>query len=296
MKIKQITKSQPKIFCSTWQSIHKQPKKYFEQFKVVIGDECHSFKAKCLTTIMEKLENCPFRFGTTGTLEDCETNRMVLEGLFGRVFVADETQNMIKKNELSNLKIKCVVLKYDEETRKNNKKLGYADEVRFIVNNEKRNKLIANLAVKQPDTTLVLFQYITHGQELYNIIKNSTDKKVFYVSGDTDADTREKIRQEAESTKNCIIVASTGVFSTGTNIRNLYSIIFASPSKAKIKILQSIGRVLRIGDRGNSVTLYDIVDDFSHKSHKNFALKHFLERLKIYNREKFENKLFSINM
>ena len=140
-----------------------------------------------------------------------------------------------------------------------------------------------------------------HGKVLYRLIKEKLEKtepnrKVFFVSGATDAETREDIRHITENEKNAIIVASSGVFSTGVNIRNLENIIFASPTKSRIKTLQSIGRTLRIGDNSDKAKLYDIVDDMTDKSHKNFAVKHFLERIKIYNEEKFKYKLHKVNL
>jgi len=288
------------IYISTWQSIYKMPKSYFEKFDVVIGDECHHFKSKSLMDIMKKLYDCPFRFGTTGTLDDSETHRMVLEGLFGRVYIADNTKNMMDNNELSKLKIKCVILKYLEQEckdrikEKNGKK--YQEEIKYIISHKDRNRMVADIASKQKDTTLVLFHRLEHGKLIYELIKSNTDKDVFYVAGDTDIDSRESIRQYAENNQGSIIVASLGVFATGINIRNLYNIIFASPSKAKIKILQSIGRGLRIGDRGDTVTLYDIVDDLSHKSYKNFAIKHFHDRIILYGRENFPYKIYQMRV
>ena len=112
----------------------------------------------------------------------------------------------------------------------------------------------------------------------------------------TDSEYREEVRKITETEKNAIIVASVGVFSTGINIRNLDNIIFSSPSKSRIRTLQSIGRVLRKGDNQSYATLYDIADDLSWKSHKNFALQHFLERIKLYNAEKFNYKMHNIDL
>jgi len=282
------------VFISTWQSLFRQDESYFKQFDVVIVDECHGCKAKSLISIMEKLKECPYKFGTTGTLDGTETHEMVLTGLFGRVFEADKTSNMMVNKQVSELDIKCLILKYSEEESKSTKKLSYQEEIKHIISSEKRNKIICELANKQKDTTLILFQYLEHGKMIYDEISRISSKPVFYVSGSTKSDDREIVRQLAEEHPGSIIVASSGVYSTGTNIRNLYSIIFASPSKAKIRILQSIGRVLRIGDRGSKVVLYDIVDDLSHKAHKNFALKHFMERIAIYGKEGFNFKLYKI--
>ena len=291
-----------KIIISTWQSIYKLPKEWFSQFDVVIGDEVHLFKAKSLTGIMSKLENTKYRFGTTGTLDGTQTHKLVLEGLFGKTFSVTTTKQLMDKKQLADLKIECVVLKYEPSACKLIKKVKYTDEIKFLVENEKRNIFIRNLAVGTKSNCLVLFQFVeSHGKVLYNMIKEKAHKlnperKIFFVSGETDAETREDIRKLTETQTNAIIVASSGVFSTGVNIKNLETIIFASPTKSRIKTLQSIGRTLRIGDNSDKATLYDIVDDLTDKSYKNFAVRHFLERVKIYNEEKFKFKLHKVNL
>ena len=109
-------------------------------------------------------------------------------------------------------------------------------------------------------------------------------------------DTRESVRSITEKENDAIIVASYGTFSTGINIRNLHNVIFASPSKSRVRNLQSIGRGLRLGDNKTEAVLYDIADDLRYKNHMNFTLKHFVERTKIYNEEKFTYKLYKIGL
>lgn len=294
--------TEKRIVISTWQSIYKLPKEYFEKFNVVFGDEVHLFKAKSLTTIMEKLVNAEYRFGTTGTLDGTLTHKLVLEGLFGSVFKVTTTKKLMDDKHLSELEIQCIVMKYDEETCKEKKSMNYHDEMKFITQNRQRNIFIRNLTLSMKSNTLVLFQYVkTHGKVLHQMIEDKMQKtdptrKVFFVSGETKGEIREEIRQITETEKNAVIVASSGVFSTGINIRNLENIIFASPSKSRIRTLQSIGRALRIGDHSDKATLYDVIDDISYKTHKNFALKHFLERAKIYDDEKFKYKIHQIDL
>ena len=122
------------------------------------------------------------------------------------------------------------------------------------------------------------------------------DRKLFYVSGETDVDTREQTRSITEDEDNAIIVASIGTFSTGINIRKLHNIIFASPSKSQIRVLQSIGRGLRKSPDGRNTQVYDIADDLHWKSRKNYTLNHAAERIKIYSKEKFDYDLHDINI
>ncbi len=290
--------SNKQIIITTWQSIYKQPKEWFQQFNLVIGDEAHLFKAQSLTTIMTNLTDCAYRFGLTGTLDGTQTHKLVLEGLFGREKRVTTTKELIEKGNLSEFKIKALILKYDEESCSFLKKSKYKDEIDFLVANPKRNKFIRNLTLSLNGNTLVLYQLVEkHGKLLYDMIwAKCGDRKVFFVHGGVSAEDRELVRSITEKENDAIIVASYGTFSTGINIRNLHNIVFASPSKSKIRTLQSIGRGLRLGDNKESATLFDIADDLTYKSRKNFTLDHFIERMKIYNEEKFAYKIYEINL
>ena len=285
------------VIISTWQSLYKLDKKYFENFGCVVGDEAHLFKSKSLTTIMTKLINCKYRFGMTGTLDGTQTHRLVLEGLFGKVEKVTSTKQLMDKDTLANLKIKCLVLKHKEEDCKTVKDLKYSDELQYIVAHKTRNDFISRLCDKLSGNTLCLYQLVEkHGLVLYNLMKDF-DRKVFFIHGGTDTETREKIRAITEEETNAIIVASYGTFSTGINIRNLHNIVFASPSKSRIRVLQSIGRGLRKSDKGVVHTsLLDIADDFTYKDRKNFTLNHFLERINIYNEEEFDYEIDRIRI
>ncbi len=286
-----------KIIISTWQSIYKFHPSWYKDFEMVIGDECHGFKSKSLTTLMNKCVNTAYRIGTTGTLDGTQTHKLVLEGLFGRVFKATTTKDLQDEETLADLKINILELEYSDDIRKDFTSKKYQEEIDFIVGFEKRNKFITNLAIDQNGNTLILFQYVEkHGKVLYDMIRSKvTDKrKIFFVSGETATSDREAIRTITESQKDAIVVASMGVFSTGVNIRNLHNIVFSSPSKSQIRVLQSIGRGLRKSDNGEPTKLYDIVDNMSWKSKKNFVYAHGAERKKIYDRERFEYKQFSI--
>ena len=286
------------VVISTWQSLHKFPKKYFEQFGCVIGDEAHLFKAKSLTSIMTKLHLCKYRFGLTGTLDDLQTHKLVLEGLFGTTNKVISTKELIEKKTLSNLKIDSLILGYSENECKIVKDLKYADEIDYIVNHRQRLNFVNKLVSPLKGNTLVLYQYVEkHGKPLYDLITNTyKDRKVFFVSGGVDALTREEIRALTEKSKDAIIVASYGTFSTGINIKNLHNIIFSSPSKSKIRVLQSIGRGLRLGDNKTECKLFDISDDFSYKNRQNFTLRHFMERINIYNEEQFDYTIHRIKL
>jgi len=285
------------IIISTWQSIYKLPKMWFQQFGMVIGDECHGFKSKSLMSIMNKCTEAEYRFGTTGTLDGTQTHELVLQGLFGRTYKVTTTRELQDEDHLAKLDIKRLVLDYSEKERKEFGQRTYQDEIDYIVTDKRRNEFISKLACDQTGNTLVLYNYVEkHGKPLFELIdsKVAEGRRVFFVSGGTDTADREAIRGIVEKQKNAIVVASLGTFSTGINIKNLHNIIFASPSKSQIRVLQSIGRGLRKSDDGRTTTLYDISDDLSWKNRKNFSLIHSFERLKIYQKENFEYKTYKV--
>ena len=279
------------IIISTWQSIYKFPKRYFDDIDCVIGDEAHLFKSKSLTGIMTKLHNAKYRFGFTGTLDGSKTHKWVLEGLFGECERVTKTDDLIKEGYLSKFRIKVLLCKHAPQHFE-----SYHDEMEYLVEQKGRNNLIKNLVNDLEGNTLVLFNYVEkHGEPLYKLINSTIDpeRKLFFVHGGTDVEDREEVRQITETESNAIIVASYGTFSTGINIKRLHNIVFASPSKSRIRNLQSIGRVLRKGEGKEIATLYDIADDIGGQ---NYTLRHLNERVNIYNDENFKYEVIKVNL
>ncbi len=281
------------VTITTWQSVYKLDRKFFEKYNVVIGDEAHLFKSKSLVNIMTKLHHAKYRFGFTGTLDGTQTHKWVLEGLFGPAYKIIRTDELIEKGHLAKLDIKILLLKHNPQ-----KFETFEEEVQFIIQHDQRNKFIRNLTLDLKGNTLVLYSRVeTHGEVIYELINNSNDeRKVFFVHGGVDAEEREEIRAITERENNAIIVASYGTFSTGINIKNLHNVVFASPSKSRVRNLQSIGRVLRKSNSKTKATLYDIADDTTYGSRKNYTLNHLIERVKIYNEENFNYEIIPIKM
>lgn len=282
------------VIITTWQSIYKLPRQYFSRFNVVVGDEAHQFKSKSLVSIMTKLSDAKYRFGFTGTLDGSQTHKWVLEGLFGPSYKIIRTDELMQKGHVAKLDINILLLKHPP-----NKFETFEDEVQYIINHEKRNNFIKNLALDLKGNTLVLFSRVeSHGIPLFNLINTSKEegRKVFLVHGGVDVDDREEVRRITENEKNAVIVASYGTFSTGINIKNLHNVIFASPSKSRVRNLQSIGRILRKGNNKVKACLYDIADDISIKNQKNYTLNHLIERIKQYNEESFDYSITTINI
>jgi len=282
------------VTITTWQSVYKLERSFFEDYNVVIGDEAHLFKSKSLVSIMTKLHHAKHRFGFTGTLDGTQTHKWVLEGLFGPSYKVTKTDELMRQGHLSQLDIQCLVLKHPSQ-----KFDTYQDEIQYLIEHEQRTKFITNLTLDLKGNTLVLFSRVeAHGAVLYEKINTNkdSDRKVFFIHGGVDAEERELVREITETENNAIIVASYGTFSTGINIRSLHNVVFASPSKSRIRNLQSIGRVLRKSTNKVKAILYDIADDCTHNSRRNYTLNHFIERIKIYNEENFNYEIITIQL
>lgn len=297
------------IVISTWQSLTKVSADWLGQFDVILGDEAHLFQAKSTTTIMDKMVDCKYRHGFTGTLKSTETktHRLVLEGCFGSVRKFVSTKDLIDSGTVADFKIKCLVLSHAEPARKafkkeftkiqeNSKK--YPAERTFLINCERRQMFIRNLVWSlKGQNNLILFDLVEkHGKPLQELLERD-DRQLHFVHGGMKGEERERIRNliENDTVKQHNILASYGVFSTGVNLKRLDAVIFASSSKSEIKVLQSVGRVLRKGNGSDVATLYDIADDLSvGKSFRNYTLQHFRKRIEMYSEEQFPFKIYTI--
>ena len=272
------------ITITTWQSFAKAPKEVMESFEVVFGDEAHLFKANVLKGILEKMKKTAIRFGTTGTLDGTEVHRLQLEGLFGPVKKVVSTKDLMAEGTIASLNIDILILKH-----KKVKLANYQEEMDYLVSNESRNEFICNLVYSLKGNTLVLFQYVQkHGEVLHGKMFKRLGDKLHYVFGGTDVTDREDVRTIVEKSNDNVILASYGTFSTGVNIKKIDNIIFASPSKSRIRNLQSIGRGLRKGKDKDSMRLFDIADDIGGK---NYTLNHCKDRINIYNEEGFNYEI-----
>lgn len=273
---------------TTWQSAFKLDKTWFDPFGMVIVDECHLATANSIKGIMEKCTNTLYRIGMTGTLEDTKTSKFVLRGLFGKIFETIKTKELTEREITAKLDIVCLMLKYPKDLCKQLSGLVYEDEVKYIIEHEKRTKLIVNLATSKSKNTLVLFRFAKHGKKIFDdILAKETGKNIFYIDQTTKTDERTRIKKFMEVNSDCILVASYGTFATGISIKNLHFLIFAFAYKAKIKTRQAIGRLLRRSTT-NNVVLYDICDNMSYKSKTNTLYTHFTDRLAEYEKEGFD--------
>jgi superfamily II DNA or RNA helicase len=300
------------IVLSTWQAMMDEKEGYIKQFGAIIVDECHGAQAPELKGILERSPDCKYRFGFTGTLDETETNRLVIEGLTGPALVISRTFELIERGILPELRIKSLITKYPESVCKENHKRmtapdkkermkSFSKEKDFIVNYAPRNQYIANLvaSIKDKENILILTEY--HDKKPHcDIIKRFIEatcphKKIVLVTGDTDEDPQE-LREFVDGNDDVVIIATFGKFATGRSINNIQHIIFATYGKGMIKVLQSLGRGLRKDGKEDKVTAYDIVDDLSYKNHKNYLLKHALERIRIYVKQQLKYKIITVQL
>lgn len=299
-----------KVTLSTWQSLASiKDLNWFQRFDVVLGDEAHTFNAKSLKDIMESLAQCNWRHGFTGTISsDSRVNKLVLEGLFGSVRKHVSTSDLIKAGTVATFKVEAIVLKHDEQVTKDfNKALKlikngakrYTAEREFLANNTRRNKFIVEL-LKSLDgqNNLVLFDLVEkHGKILEPLLRRE-GRQLHFIHGGISGDERERIRHlvENDPIKQHDILASSGTFAVGVNLRRIDNAIFVSSSKSEIKVLQSIGRTLRKGNGSDDARLFDITDDLSDGTRANYTLEHFKKRIEIYSKERFKFKLTTIKL
>lgn len=288
----------PLALC-TWQSIYKLPSHWYQKVGAILGDEAHQYQAAACRNIFERATDTKYKFGITGSLSNSKVHGLVLKGLLGPISKEKTTRELIDEGFLSDIKINCIMLKYCKNSKKLSKEFDYHQEIKFIENHEKRNDFIMKLALSLKGNSLIIFNHIEHGELLYDLIKkNATDQKVYYISGKVDSDDRESIRKLVQSTEgDSITLGSGGTVSTGVNIPRLHNIIFASPNKSTIRVMQSIGRGLRKSDCKDFLRLFDIVDCINtSKTSSNFTFRHFAERLRIYVEEDHPYKLIDFEL
>jgi superfamily II DNA or RNA helicase len=287
------------VTVSTWQSLQneKVSEEWLNGYDAVIVDEAHGSKAAELTKILETATGVQYRLGFTGSLDQSKTNQLVIQGLFGTITKVTTTRQLIDDGHVSDIELKCLVLKYNKQSAKIVSHLDYQKEIDFIVSHEKRNKFIKNLALSTKGNTLVLYTLIEkHGDILFDLLKDNPEgREVYYIHGGVDAEDRDAVRAIIEKSDNAIVLASVGTFSQGINIKKIHNLVFASPTKSIIRVLQSLGRGLRLAEGKSVVNVYDISDlIYKTKTKQNYTYTHLIERLKIYSGQEFHYKIIEV--
>ena len=225
-------------------------------------------------------------------------NQLALEGLFGKVSKLVTTKKLMDDGIIAKLKIKALVLKYRDDERKLLSGNKYHDEIDFIVKHERRQNFIGNLVKSLKGNTLILFRLVEkQGKPLFAHINNIIEHdNIHFISGEIDVEVREEVSDIVGKSTNAIICASLGCYSEGVDVPAIDNVIFVSPNKSKIAVIQSIGRGLRKTEDMSHCNLYDIADDLTHNKKQNYSLKHFFERMDIYNKEKFDYRIYNVDL
>jgi superfamily II DNA or RNA helicase len=283
-----------KIVISTFQSLKDVDIEWLNSFTCIMSDEGHKIQSASFKTLYDAATEVPYRLACTGTLHDTKCDVLQIQALTGPIHEIALAKDLIAAGQLVPLKIKGIAISYPEDICKAFKKVEYADEIEWLTVNAKRNNFIKNLSSKCVGTTLILFRFKQHGQTLYDIISKSNEtRNVFYVDGDINADVREQIRLDG-NTEDCIIIASYGTYSTGTNLPGIENIIIAHPVKSKLTYLQAIGRGLRLKFGKTHCKLFDLGDNLTYKKKVNSTYKHFGERMGLLTAEGHEFDIVNV--
>ena len=256
--------------------------------KILIVDETHGLRKGNEINKIFNLINANYRFGFTGTMPPNPIDQWNIIGKIGPIVYEEKTQDLKNQKYVSNFKI--IILNINHENAPkisidfNQPTKAYNSEIEFLINNERRNEIIGKLSLRLKNNTIIMVDRIDHGINIENFLKNvcRCEQPVYFIRGSTEIEEREKIRALMEKQNNIIVIAISKIFSTGINIPNLHNIIFASAGKAKIKIMQSIGRALRLHPTKEMAVIFDIADNLR------YGKKHLKERIELYNHEKYQ--------
>jgi len=259
---------------------------WIENIDALIVDEVHKIrKGNEVNKILKKIKTS-VRFGFTGTMPENPLDQWNIIGKIGPIIYEKNSYELRLENFVSNVQVQILKLYYKEDPFKDvviSSSNLYREEQRFLMRNEFRNNVIGKLSCKLDNNTLILVDFIEHGETLFNTIKKiCPEKKCYFIRGEVEVTERDKIRKLMEDHSDVVVVAISKIFSTGINIKNLHYIIFACGGKAKIKIVQSIGRGLRLHKDKDKLIIFDIADEFKYSS------AHMDKRINLYEKEKIQ--------
>jgi len=274
------------ITIGTWQSAHKDTN-LLKDIGFLLCDEAHSQKAQVVKALTQGCVNADFRLGCTGSLPEDPCDIMAITGSFGPILNKVKSDKLIERGLLSPIEITQIIYKYPEKLKRACRS-NYRAEKKVIQEYRPRRELVEKIIAthKPKENILLLFDIIEFGKDYFKYLKASFPKReFFYVSGEVDVATREHIRTEADKRGGIVIVASSGVFAAGVNICRLNSLILLSGGKSPIRILQSLGRLLRLHKTKDIAKVFDICD------YLGFSINHAKERRKLYEKQNFPYKI-----
>jgi superfamily II DNA or RNA helicase len=289
-----------RIIVSTWQSLVDLKAGWFEHFETVMIDECHLAAGKSIQSICSRLTNATKRIGFTGTIgNESKTNPLIIESALGPIRKFVTTKQLMDKGIVALLKIRCMVLRHPADDLQLLPGNTYNEERVFINHSARRTRWISGLIRALPGNTLVLFTNKDHGRNLHEEglkAMADLDRRIFLRTGDDSMESRLEVKPYVETELGVVVYATYGILSTGVSWRNIDHIVFAGPTKGKIRVLQSIGRGLRISGRKWKVGLWDLSDDLLYHREKkpkkkNHGIRHLITRVMIYEEEQFDYRM-----
>jgi superfamily II DNA or RNA helicase len=302
------------VVIGTFQSLTKQKASWFNDIDCICIDEAHYTNCTSIKSIISKCNNAKIKFGMSGTLErneDC-AEYLTLQAYIGPFVDRISADFLINNNYISNVFIKVIHLKYKDvdinksfyelRKRKSDKLDGakiLSIEKQFIRDHRDRFLYICNMIEKTTKNTLVLFNDVKYkyGREIYDYLRNNiNNRKIFYIDGSVGVKLRNYYFKTMENNNNVIIVASIGTLGEGVSINNIYNIFLVEGFKSDKIIRQSIGRGVRLKEGKDKLIFIDFIDDLSYGVHKNYLLKQGLERINIYQQEKFNFKIYDVDI
>jgi superfamily II DNA or RNA helicase len=260
---------------------------------ILLIDEVHKLRrGNKINKLIDKIET-PHKFGFTGTMPEDLLDQWNIIGKIGPIIYDKNSYELRKRKFISNVKVQVLKIGYNDKPDKpttNNSTAAYRSELNFIAHNTYRNNILATLCNNFDNNALIMVDYLDHGEHLHNFLQNKCpDKDVYYIRGEVEIEERNRVRELMEQKKDIIVVAISKIFSTGVDIKNLHYIIFASGGKAKIKIIQSIGRGLRLHKDKEELIIFDIADKLK------YGLQHLARREQFYKNESITYGTQTIN-
>ena len=259
---------------------------WIDNIDLLIVDEVHKIRRDNKINKIIKRIRTPHKFGFTGTMPEEDIDQWNIIGKIGPVLYEKNSYQLRSEDYIANVGVQILKMEYISEPERgdrSNPSDRYRKELDFLMENEFRNNIISNISKKLDNNALILIDYIKHGGLLYDhISKNCPDKKCYFIRGDVEVEDRDKVRKLMEHEDNIIVVAISKIFSTGINIKNLHYIVFAGGGKAKVKIVQSIGRGLRLHKDKSRLIIIDIADQL------HYGYRHMTKRIGLYKKEKIK--------
>ena len=261
---------------------------WIQDIDLLIVDEVHKLRKDNKINKLIKKIRTPNKFGFTGTMPEQQLDQWNIVGQVGRIIYEKNSFQLRKQDYVAKAKVQILKVKYLDKppiypADRYDPTAKFRREQQFLAKHKFRNGIISSLASKFDNNSLIMVDYIDHGEELYGILKTECkDKQVFFIKGEVAVDERDKVKMLMESSTNVVCIAISKIFSTGINIKNLHYIVFAGGGKAKVKIIQSIGRGLRLHKDKKGVIIIDIADML------HYGIKHYTKRIELYKGEKID--------